>query len=311
MAHRILIPTPLRAYTAQQDVVEAEGRTVGDVLAALTSQYGDLRRHLYSDDGKLRSFVNVYVNDDDIRYRERERTELSPGDVISIVPSVAGGAPATAQEALPELSNDEVAALQPAFDHARGRRRRPAQAEGRARAVRRRGRPRFAGGPLPRRGRRRHAGDRRFRRRRRQQPAASDPAQHAGHRPVEAAVRPRSPEGAQSGCERADARDRADLRERARDLQGLRRDRRRRGQLPDALSRQRRVRVPAASRTPTAASSGSRDRRRCSRPSAAPAIAASIPSRRLRGWSPVARRAACSACCPASSARSRRPRRSS
>jgi len=109
MAHRILIPTPLRAYTAQQDVVEADGRTVGDVLAALTSQYGDLRRHLYSDDGKLRSFVNVYVNDDDIRYRERERTELSPGDVISIVPSVAGGAPATAQEALPELSNDEVA----------------------------------------------------------------------------------------------------------------------------------------------------------------------------------------------------------
>ena len=70
--------------------------------------------------------MNVYVNDDDIRYRERERTELSPGDVISIVPSVAGGAPATAQEALPELSNDEVAALQPASDHARGRRGRPA-----------------------------------------------------------------------------------------------------------------------------------------------------------------------------------------
>ena len=90
MAHRVLIPTPLRAYTAQQDVVEADGRTVGDVLSALTTQYGDLRRHLYADDGKLRSFVNVYVNDDDIRYRERERTELKAGDVISIVPSVAG-----------------------------------------------------------------------------------------------------------------------------------------------------------------------------------------------------------------------------
>jgi sulfur-carrier protein adenylyltransferase/sulfurtransferase len=109
MAHRILIPTPLRAYTAQQDVVEADGRTVGDVLSALTAQYGDLRRHLYSDDGKLRSFVNVYVNDDDIRYRERERTELKAGDVISIVPSVAGGAPTTAPEdTLPQLTNDEV-----------------------------------------------------------------------------------------------------------------------------------------------------------------------------------------------------------
>jgi adenylyltransferase/sulfurtransferase len=109
MAHRILIPTPLRAYTAQQDIVEADGRTVGDVLSALTTQYGDLRRHLYSDDGKLRSFVNVYVNDDDIRYRDRERTELKAGDVISIVPSVAGGAPTTApEETLPQLTNDEV-----------------------------------------------------------------------------------------------------------------------------------------------------------------------------------------------------------
>ncbi len=109
MAHRVLIPTPLRPYTGQQDVVEAEGKTVGDVLSALTARYGDLRRHLYSDDGKLRSFVNVYVNDDDIRYRERERTALQQGDVISIVPSVAGGAPATTTaEALPELTNEEV-----------------------------------------------------------------------------------------------------------------------------------------------------------------------------------------------------------
>jgi sulfur-carrier protein adenylyltransferase/sulfurtransferase len=109
MAHRVLIPTPLRPYTGQQDVVEADGKTVGDVLTALTARYGDLRRHLYSDDGKLRSFVNVYVNDDDIRYRERERTQLQQGDVISIVPSVAGGAPgAAAIEALPELTNEEV-----------------------------------------------------------------------------------------------------------------------------------------------------------------------------------------------------------
>jgi sulfur-carrier protein adenylyltransferase/sulfurtransferase len=108
MAHRVLIPTPLRAYTGQQGEVEADGRTVGDVLSSLTARYADLRRHLYADDGKLRTFVNVYVNDDDIRYREKERTELRPGDVISIVPSVAGGAPVSAPDVLPELTNEEV-----------------------------------------------------------------------------------------------------------------------------------------------------------------------------------------------------------
>ena len=107
MAYRVLIPTPLRPYTNQQDTVEADGATVGEVLASLTSRYTDLRRHLYADDGKLRSFVNVYVNDDDIRYLEREATALKTGDVLSIVPSVAGGAP-TAVETSPELSAEEV-----------------------------------------------------------------------------------------------------------------------------------------------------------------------------------------------------------
>jgi adenylyltransferase/sulfurtransferase len=107
MAYRVLIPTPLRPYTDQQDTVEVEGATVGELLSSLTGRYGDLRRHLYSDEGKLRSFVNVYVNDDDIRYLEREATALKTGDVISIVPSVAGGAP-TATETAPELTNEEV-----------------------------------------------------------------------------------------------------------------------------------------------------------------------------------------------------------
>ena len=92
MSHRVLIPTPLRPYTGQQDAVEADGATVGDVLAALTSKHGELKRHLYGDDGKLRHFVNIYVNDDDIRYLDKESTALKAGDVISIVPSVAGGA---------------------------------------------------------------------------------------------------------------------------------------------------------------------------------------------------------------------------
>jgi molybdopterin/thiamine biosynthesis adenylyltransferase/rhodanese-related sulfurtransferase/molybdopterin converting factor small subunit len=108
MAHRVLIPTPLRPYTANQDAVEVEGHTVGEALSSLTARYGELRRHLYADDGKLRSFVNVYVNDDDIRYLERDATALKSGDVISIVPSVAGGAPvATSEAATPELTSEE------------------------------------------------------------------------------------------------------------------------------------------------------------------------------------------------------------
>ena len=108
MAYRVLIPTPLRPYTGQQDAVELEGGTVGEILSALTSRYAELRRHLYADDGKLRHFVNVYVNDDDIRYLDREATALKSGDVISIIPSVAGGAPVTEAAATPELSNAEV-----------------------------------------------------------------------------------------------------------------------------------------------------------------------------------------------------------
>jgi molybdopterin/thiamine biosynthesis adenylyltransferase/rhodanese-related sulfurtransferase/molybdopterin converting factor small subunit len=108
MAHRVLIPTPLRPYTGQQDAVEVDGSTVGELLASLTSRYGDLRKHLYSDDGKLRSFVNVYVNDDDIRYLDREATALKAGDVVSIVPSVAGGAPTATETMLPELTAEEI-----------------------------------------------------------------------------------------------------------------------------------------------------------------------------------------------------------
>ena len=108
MAHRVLIPTPLRPYTGQQDAVELEGGTVGEILSALIARHSDLRRHLYADDGKLRHFVNVYVNDDDIRYLEREATALKSGDVISIVPSVAGGAPVSERVAPPELTNAVV-----------------------------------------------------------------------------------------------------------------------------------------------------------------------------------------------------------
>lgn len=91
MANRVLIPTPLRAYAGEQDVVQVAGKTVGELLEDLTAQYTDLRRHLYSEDGRLRRFVNVYLNEDDIRYLQKEDTPVSDGDTISIVPSVAGG----------------------------------------------------------------------------------------------------------------------------------------------------------------------------------------------------------------------------
>ncbi len=109
MANRILIPTPLRVYAGKQDIVEAEGKTVGELLENLTSQYAELRNHLYNEDGRLRSSVNVYVNDDDIRYLEKEATPVKEGDTVSIVPSVAGGAGSSvATEKQPALSNREV-----------------------------------------------------------------------------------------------------------------------------------------------------------------------------------------------------------
>jgi MoaD family protein len=106
MAHRILIPTPLRPFAGKQEFVEVEARTVGDALQRLVGQFGDLRRHLYNEDGRLRSFVNIYVNDEDIRHLDREQTQLSAGDTISIVPSVAGGSGAAVDA--PELSREEV-----------------------------------------------------------------------------------------------------------------------------------------------------------------------------------------------------------
>jgi len=89
---RILIPTPLRQFAEKNDTVEVEGATVGEALTALITRFPDLKKNLYSDEGKLRSFVNVYLNDEDIRYIKKEATPLAAGDTLSIVPSIAGGA---------------------------------------------------------------------------------------------------------------------------------------------------------------------------------------------------------------------------
>src|ERR1700686_4280926 len=104
---KILIPPPLPQYAGKQDAVQLAGKTVGEVLHSLTSQYSDLRRHLYNDEGKLRSFVNVYVNDEDIRYLSKEATPLKDGDTVSIVPSIAGGSAGVAAPPV-TLSKEEI-----------------------------------------------------------------------------------------------------------------------------------------------------------------------------------------------------------
>ena len=95
MGVKVIIPTPLRVYAGKRDSTEVKATTVGEALGHLTSEFGDLRKHLFTEEGKLRSFVNVYVNDEDIRYLAKENTPTKDGDTISIVPSIAGGSSAS------------------------------------------------------------------------------------------------------------------------------------------------------------------------------------------------------------------------
>src|SRR5579885_1352395 len=105
---KVLIPTPLRQFTGKQDAVTAPGGTVGEVLAALTTQYPDLRKQIFNDEGKLRSFVNVYLNDEDIRYLSKDATAAKDGDTISLVPSIAGGGAAAAPPEEATLTKNEI-----------------------------------------------------------------------------------------------------------------------------------------------------------------------------------------------------------
>ncbi len=90
---RVNIPTALRAFTGNERSVELEGNTVSDVLTQLTSRFPNLKQHLYDDEGKLRSFVSIYLGDEDIRHLDRENTQVQHLDELSIVPSIAGGRP--------------------------------------------------------------------------------------------------------------------------------------------------------------------------------------------------------------------------
>src|SRR5437763_15454190 len=94
MAVTVLIPTPLRSYVGGRDVLELEGGNVGELLEQLAGEHAGLKRHLFAEDGRLRSFVNVYVNDRDIRQLAQRDTPVKAGDTVSIIPSIAGGATA-------------------------------------------------------------------------------------------------------------------------------------------------------------------------------------------------------------------------
>jgi len=91
MGVKVVIPTPLRQYVGKKDSVMVEGSTVDEIMRDLTARFGELQKHLYTENGKLRSFVNIYRNDEDIRYLDGERTPVKEDDVVSIVPSIAGG----------------------------------------------------------------------------------------------------------------------------------------------------------------------------------------------------------------------------
>lgn len=91
MAVKVLIPTPLRPHAGGRAAAEFPAKTVAEALEHLTSEFADLKRHLFTEKGRLRSFVNVYVNGEDIRYLAQENTATKDGDTINIIPSIAGG----------------------------------------------------------------------------------------------------------------------------------------------------------------------------------------------------------------------------
>jgi len=114
----ISIPTALRQQVGGDATVNVQGNNIGEALDSLTAQFPELKKHLFDASGKLRNFVNIYVNDEDIRYQQLEETPIKDSDEISIIPSIAGGAASSEAEAaeayarttdLPDLNKEEVA----------------------------------------------------------------------------------------------------------------------------------------------------------------------------------------------------------
>ncbi|MCA9450794.1 MAG: MoaD/ThiS family protein [Candidatus Omnitrophica bacterium] len=91
MSIKVRIPTPLQSATEQKPEVEVEGATIGELLANLEGEFPNLRQRLRDDSGKLRRFINIYLNDEDIRFLENEATPVKETDEVSIIPAIAGG----------------------------------------------------------------------------------------------------------------------------------------------------------------------------------------------------------------------------
>ncbi len=109
---KISIPTALRQYVKGEASVTVKGNTIGEALASLTAQFPELKNHLFDTSGKLRNYVNFYINDEDIRYQQQEDTPIKESDEISIIPSIAGGVAAedrVKETELPELDKEEIA----------------------------------------------------------------------------------------------------------------------------------------------------------------------------------------------------------
>lgn len=91
MSTNIRIPTPLRKLTGEREVVQADGSTIGELLQSLDTSFPGLKDRICDEAGNVRRFVNVYLNDEDIRFLEERATPVKDGDEISIVPAIAGG----------------------------------------------------------------------------------------------------------------------------------------------------------------------------------------------------------------------------
>jgi molybdopterin synthase sulfur carrier subunit len=91
MAKKVRIPTPLRKLTNNEELVEVNASTVGDVIKELQTRFPGIRERLLDENGEVRRFVNVYVNEEDIRFLKNQQTPLKDGDEISIIPAIAGG----------------------------------------------------------------------------------------------------------------------------------------------------------------------------------------------------------------------------
>jgi molybdopterin synthase sulfur carrier subunit len=111
MEVHVRIPTPLKKLTGEQDVIKAKGETVGEVLQWLTETYPGLKERLRDEQGEVRRFINIYVNDEDIRFIKNLETPLKEGDQLSIIPAIAGGAHARRRVTLtfpPKLIKEPV-----------------------------------------------------------------------------------------------------------------------------------------------------------------------------------------------------------